>query len=308
MKGIFQLLKRTVMDWTGDKAPVLAAALTYYMLFSLAPLLMIAIGITGMAFGEAAAEEQISDQLKEIVGEDVAPAIQVFIRSASSPSGSGIAIVIGVGTMLFGSSMVFGQIKDALDTIWKVTPEKTGILGFLIKRFLGFSIVLGVGILLLCTLIINAVLAGVRSYVDEIEGLPDIGIIWQVADFVVSLGFITMLFAMVFKILPDVKIHWRDVWLGAGVTALLFNIGKSLIGLYLGYTSVGSTYGAAGSIVVLMVWLYYSSQIFLFGAEFTQVYTHMYGSLKDRPVEVNGAEASSEATEDEPEHEEDAAE
>ncbi len=297
MKGVFQLLKQTVMDWIGDKAPVLAAALTYYMLFSLAPLLMIAIGITGLAFGEAAAEEQITGQLREIVGDDVAPAIQVFIQSTSSPSGSSIAIVIGVATMLFGASMVFGQIKDALDTIWKVTPEKTGVVGFLIKRFLGFSIVLGVGVLLLCTLIINAVLAGLRSYVDTMEGMPDIGIIWQVADFVVSLGFITMLFAMVFKILPDVKINWRDVWLGAGVTALLFNIGKSLIGFYLGYASVGSTYGAAGSIVVLMVWLYYSSQIFLFGAEFTQVYTHMYGSLKGGGM----GEANEAAAEDETE-------
>ena len=276
-KVIVELLKETWKEWQEDKASRLAAALAYYTAFSIAPLFVIAIAIAALVFGEEAAQGQIFGQLKDLVGKDAAKGIESLIVSSSKPTEGTIATLISIALLFFGASNVFTQLQDALNTIWEVAPKPgRGIKGILKDRILSFGMVLGIGFLLLVSLILSAVLAGLGNYLGG--KMPGLQFLWSSLNFFLSFGVITVLFALMFKFLPNVKITWGDVGIGAVITALLFTIGKSLIGLYLGNSSVGSTYGAAGSFVVLLLWVNYSAQILLFGAEFTQVYANKYGS------------------------------
>jgi membrane protein len=277
LKDIVKILKNTVAEWSEDNVPLLAAALAYYTVFSLAPLLLIAIAIAGAVFGEEAARGEIIGQIQGLVGDQGAEAIQTMIANANKPgSGGTIATIVGVVFLLFGASGVFGQLQTALNTIWEVKPKPgQGIASFLQARFLSFAMVLVIGFLLLVSLVLSAILAAVSKVFGNF--VPDLVIVGQLLNFVISFGVITVLIAAIYKFLPDVKVPWKNLWVGAGVTALLFNIGKLLLGLYLGHSSIGSTYGAAGSFVVVLTWVFYSAQILLFGAEFTQVYSKHRG-------------------------------
>jgi membrane protein len=278
LKDVFSLLKDTVTEWNQDKVPLFAAALAYYTVFSLAPLLIIAIAIAGAVFGEEAAQGQIVGQIQGLVGRDGAEAIQTMLQNAQRPgSGGTIASIIGVITLLFGASGVFGQLQQALNAIWEVEPRpERGWKNFIQSRFLSFAMVLVIGFLLLVSLILSAVLVAISNFFGNM--MPEFVAIGQGLNFLISFVVITVLFASIYKFLPDVRVPWKNLWIGAAATALLFNIGRYLIGLYLGNSGIGSTYGAAGSFVVLLVWVFYSAQIILFGAEFTQVYSRYRGT------------------------------
>jgi len=271
------LLRDAFNKWNADKAPRLGAALSYYTVFSLVPLLVVIIAITGLVFGAEAAQNAIMTQIESMMGDKSAAAIREMLQIAQQPSSGILASIIAVGTLLVGASGVFAQLQDALNTVWGIEAKQGGGIWALIKdRFLSFVAVLGTGFLLMVSLVVSAGLAAFGKFVSG--WLPGPEALLQVANFIVSFGIITALFAMIFKLLPDAKIAWRDVWVGAAITSLLFTIGKFAIGMYLGKSDVGSAYGAAGSLVILLVWVYYSSQILLYGAEFTAVYANQYGS------------------------------
>ena len=261
-----------------DQAPTLGAALAYYTVFSLAPLLVIAIAIAGLVFGHEAAQGQIFDQLRGLLGEASAKAMQDMVQNANAkPATGAVATLIGVVTLLFGASGVFGQLQTSLNAIWDVEPKPgRGILGIIQDRILSFGFILVVGFLLLVSLLLTAAIALVAQWFGGM--VPGMETLVQILNFILSLSVITLLFAMIFKFLPDAKIAWHDVWIGAFITALLFTVGKFALGLYLGKSGVGSSYGTAGSLIVLLLWVYYSSQILFFGAEFTQVYANQFGS------------------------------
>lgn len=280
-KNLLYLLRTTFEEWNSDKAPQLAAALAYYTVFSMAPLLIIIIAVAGLVFGQSAAENQIVSQIRGTVGEQSAVLIQDMIKSASRPAAGVLATIIGLITLLLGAAGVFGQLKAALNTIWNVPTAQgpgglAGILYTLKQQFLSFTMVLGIGFLLLVSLVLSAAIAAVSNFVNNNVSIPPI--VWEIINFIVSFGIITLLFAAIYKVLPDARIEWQDVWIGAALTSLLFTIGKMLLGLYLGRSSVASSYGAAGSLVVVLLWVYYSAQILFFGAEFTQVYANRFGS------------------------------
>ena len=284
-KAIFGLLKATYTDWSEDKAPRLGASLAYYTVFSLAPLLLIVITIAGLVFGQEAVQGRIVAQIGGLLGEEGAEAIQQMIVGASKPRTGAIASAVGIATLLFGASGVFGALHDALNTIWEVEPKPgQGVLGMIKDRFLSFTMVLGVGFLLLVALVVSAALAAMGEFMGGVLPVPE-GVV-HIVNLIVAFGIITLLFALIYKILPDVEIRWSDVWTGAAFTALLFTIGKFALGLYLGKGTVGSAYGVAGSLIVILLWVYYSAQILFFGAEFTQVYANKYGS---RVVPAEGA-------------------
>jgi membrane protein len=271
------LLKDTFHEWNEDKAPRLGAALAYYSVFSIGPLLVIAIAVAGLIFGREAAQGEVVDEIKGTVGEPVARALQQMLANASDPGWGTAAALLGIITLLFGASGVFGQLQDALNTIWKVEPKPgRGIWGIVQDRFLSLTMVLGTGFLLLVSLVITAALSALNTSLSS--SLPGGAYLWQPINLIVSYGVVTLLFAMIYRFLPDAQVAWRDVWIGAGITAVLFTVGKFLLGWYLGQGSVTSAYGAAGSLVVILLWVYYSSQILLFGAEFTRVYAEQYGS------------------------------
>jgi membrane protein len=255
--------------------------MAYYTVVSIAPLLLVVIAVAGLAFGREAAEGAIVAQIHGLVGEQAAKAIQAVLENADKPATGILAAVLGIITLLAGASGVFAELQSALNTIWKTParPDK-GFLGMLKDRFFSLLMVLGTGFLLLVSLVMSAVLAAMGSYMEHLLPLPEP--LLQGLNFLVSFGMITLLFAMMFKILPDAPVAWNDVWIGAAVTAFLFTIGKLLIGIYLGKANFASTYGAAGSLVVILVWVYYSTQILLLGAEFTKVYAMTYGSLNQR--------------------------
>ena len=271
MKRFFGLFRQAFTEFSEDKAQRLGAALAYYTIFSLAPLLLIAIAIAGMVFGREAAQGQIFGELRQVLGPQAAAAVQELVKGAAKPKAGTIAAVIGVVTLLFGAAGVFGQLKDALNTIWNVEPKQEGGIMVMIKdRFLSFAMVLGIGFLLLVSLVIDGGVAAAGHFLGN--RLPGGEALWQAMQLLMSLGVVTVLFALIFRFLPDVHPAWRDVWFGAVFTAALFVIGKFALGLYLGKSAIGSSYGAAGSLVVLLLWVYYSAQILFFGAEFTQVY------------------------------------
>ncbi len=277
-KEAFSLLKTTLFEWLDDQAPMLGAALAYYTVFSLAPLLIIAIAIAGLVFGAEAAQGQIFDQLRGLLGDASGKAMEEIVQSASAEPKTGVvATVIGIVTLLFGASGVFGQLQASLNIIWGVQPKPgRGVLGIIRDRILSFGFILVVGFLLLVSLLLTAVIAFVGKQFEAM--IPGTEALIQLLNAILSLAVITILFAMMFKILPDANIAWRDVLIGAFITALLFTIGKFALGFYLGRSGVASSYGAAGSLIVLLIWVYYSSQIVFFGAEFAQVYANRFGS------------------------------
>ena len=277
LKAVWGLLQETFSEWNKDKASRLAAALAYYTVFSLAPLLIIVIAIAGSVFGEEAARGEIVKQIQGLVGKDGAEFIQTAIENASKPAAGTIASIISIVALLFGASGIFAELQDALNTVWEVQPKpERGLLNIIRNRFLSFTMVLGVGFLLLVSLVVTATLSALVNFVGDV--LPGIDALWQLVNFILSFVVTTVLFGLIYKVLPDVKIAWSDVWIGATITSLLFSIGRFLLGQYLGNSSFGSTYGAAGSLVVILAWVFYAAQILFFGAEFTQVYARRYGS------------------------------
>jgi membrane protein len=286
-RALLAILKETYGDWSEDKASRLAAALAYYTAFSVAPLLLISIAVAGLVFGREAAQGQIFAQLNGLLGTDGASAIQTGIANSDKAGAGTFSAIIGIATLIWSASALFGQLQDSLNTIWEVQPDpKAGLVTTVKRRFLSMTMVLGIAFVLLVSLVLSAGLSAVGGLLGDV--LPGGNIIWQGVNFLVSFAIVTALFAAMYKVLPDATIDWSDVWIGAAVTALLFTIGKVLIGLYLGHASIGSTFGAAGSLLVFLVWVYYSAQILFFGAEFTQVYARRYGS---RIVPADGAVA-----------------
>ena len=277
-KSIWQFLKTTINEWVEAEPFQLAAALSYYTLFSLAPLLLIAIGVAGFVFGREAAQNQIVETLQGMIGQDSAKAVQEMIQASSEKPKTGmLSTIIGFVALLFGAGGVVGQLQTSLNKMWEVTPNPgQGIWGFLRQRFFSFAMVLAIGFLLLVSLVVTAVLSSFTAMVGSLLG--DATFVAHAIDILVSFGFVTLLFALIYKYVPDVEIQWRDVWVGAALTSILFTVGKYLIGLYIGTSGVGSTFGAAGSLITILVWVYYSSLIFFLGAEFTRVYATQYGS------------------------------
>ena len=278
LKSSWQLLKTIFTKWLDDDPFQLAAALSYYTLFSLAPLLVISIAVAGFVFGRDAAENQIVETIQGLIGQESAQAVQGMIQNASNKPRAGmISTALGVIALLFGAGGVVGQLQTSLNTIWGVSAQTaSGVRAFIRRRFISFAMVLGIGFLLLVSLAVSALLAGLSHFMGGLLG--GAAFIAHLLDIVISFAFITLLFAMIYKFLPDVRIQWRDVWVGAALTSILFTIGKFVIGLYLGSSGVTSAYGAAGSLITVLLWVYYSALIFFLGAEFTQVYATQYGS------------------------------
>ncbi|MEH1907259.1 YihY/virulence factor BrkB family protein [Nostoc sp.] len=277
LQAIWKLLQETFKEWSEDKASRLAAALAYYTIFSIAPLLIIVIAIAGSVFGEEAARGQIVGQIQGLVGKDGAAFIQTAIQNANKPQTGAIASIISVVVLLLGATGLFTELQDSLNTIWEVKPKPgRGVTNIIRLRFLSFAMVIGIGFLLLVSLVISTALAALVTYFSNL--IPGVDLLWQILNFIVSFAITTFLFGLIFKVLPDVKIAWSDVLIGAMLTSFLFSIGKFLLGQYLGNGSFGSAYGAAGSLVVILAWVNYAAQILFFGAEFTQVYARRYGS------------------------------
>jgi membrane protein len=258
-----------------DKAPRLGAALAYYSAFSIGPLILLVIGAASLLFGADAAQGRVVQEIEGTVGQPVAHALQQMLAHGHQTGWGAGATILGIITLLFGATGVFGQLQDALNTVWQVAPRPgRGFLGILKDRFFSLTMVLGTGFLLLVSLVLSAALAAVGTAITG--GVT--GVVWQIVEEVVAFIVVTLLFAMIFRLLPDAQIAWRDVWIGALLTSALFSIGKFLLGWYLGREGVTSGFGAAGSLVVVLLWVYYSSLILLFGAEFTRVYAEQYGS------------------------------
>jgi membrane protein len=274
---LWGVLKRAFAGWWNDNVPRMGAALAYYTLFSLAPILIVAIAVTGLVFGAEAVRGEIVGQIEGLVGHEGGLAVQAMLEGAARPSSSIPATVIGLITFFLGATGAFLELQTDLDAIWRVKPkENTSFFKALLKqRLISFGLVLGFSFLLLTSLVVSAALAALHTYMGNT--FPGVSVLWEAVNVVVSLAVITALFAMIYKVLPDVKLGWRDVWIGGLVTAGLFTIGKSVIGLYIGASTFSSTYGAAGSVVVLLVWVYYSAQIILLGAEFTREYVKTFG-------------------------------
>jgi membrane protein len=280
-KNIKELLADSWNDWNKDNATRLGASLAYYTVLSLAPLLLVVITIAGFVFGREAVEGQIMYQISGMVGSEGGQAIQTMLRNAAFNKTTGIwASVLGLLTLLFGASAVVIELRGSLNKIWRVKEEE-GVKALVKQRSYAFGIVVGAGFLLLVSLVISAGLQAAGKFVGSMLPIP--AGIMEIANIIISLVIITGVFAFIFKFLPDVDLKWGDVWLGAAFTAVLFTIGKTLIGLYLGKAGFGSTFGAAGSLVVVLVWVYYSAQIFFFGAEFTKNYACLHGSTQAKP-------------------------
>ena len=284
----WRLVKQAAAAWMEDRAPSMGAALSYYTVFSIAPLLLIVIAVAGLVFGAEAAQGAIVAQLQGLLGEGGARTIQDLLRSVSEPKESVAATIVGGVLLLIGATTVFAELQIALDRVWEV-PERarpSGLWGFLRARLLSFGMILGIGFLLLISLVISAAISALGDWWGPLFGAWET--LAQVVNFAASFALVTVMFALIYRFMPDKRIEWHDVWIGAAVTALLFTIGKTLIGLYIGKSSVTSGFGAAGSLAVLLLWVYYSAQIFLLGAEFTWVYTHRYGSRRgqERPADT----------------------
>jgi membrane protein len=291
LKHVWSLLKQTVSEWMDDNVPAQAAALAYYTLFSVAPMLIIAIAVAGLVFGEEAARGEIQNQLQSLIGDAGAKVVEDLVANASKPSSGILATVVGILVLAFAATGVFVQLQDSLNTIWKVKKKPmNGLLAFLRQRLLSFAMVLGIGFLLLVSLVLSAALAAAGTFLVGL--LPAWETVLQLVNLAIAFAVTTVLFAMIYKVLPDTRVAWRDVWLGAAVTSFLFSLGKLAIGLYLGKSSVSSSYGAAGSFAVLLLWVYYSSQLLFLGAEFTQVYSRWHGSRRAERHAAREAERS----------------
>lgn len=275
------LCYETVNEWVNDRASRKGAALAFYTVFSLAPILILSIAIAGLFYGQEAARGEIFSQVKDLLGTDAAAAIQAMIQSASRPGAGLIATLIGLVTLCIGATTALAELKDGLDQIWHAPPERTsGFWYFVRKRLLSVGLILSLGFLLLVSLVFSAVVSAFARMWGPADAT---GIVLQGLNFLFSFALVTLLFAMIYKILPSVHIAWKDVAIGSVITAALFSVGKALIGVYLGNSAVASSYGAAGSVILVLIWVYYSAQIFLLGAEFTKVYAHRYGSRRNLP-------------------------
>ena len=293
-KQWWALVKTAANAWIDDYAPSMGAALSYYMVFSMAPLLLIVISVAGLVFGVDAARGQIFGELRGLLGDDAAQSIESLLASVSEPTEGIVATLVGVGVMLIGATTVFGELQDALDRIWRApTRSRSGSVWRLLRaRLLSFGMILGIAFLLMVSLLLGAVVAALGKWWGDVFG--GWGLIAQAVNVLVGFVLTTGVFAMIYKLMPRVTVRWHDVWLGAVVTALLFTIGKFLIGLYIGRSAVASGFGAAGSLVIVLLWVYYSAQIFLMGAEFTWVYARTFGSMRglDAPQADQTAPAS----------------
>jgi membrane protein len=277
-----RLIQNTLIAWNDHNASTQSAALAFYTIFSLAPLLVVAVSLAGTVFGPAAVRGEILQQFQEWMGRDAASLVQAMLSTAAKPRVNRLAGIIGIATLLFGASGVFVQLQQSLNQIWEVAPRPGAALTSLLrKRVLSFALVLGIGFLLLVSLIISAALAALGDFLQARFRLP-VGQL-HLANLLVSFLIISLLFALIYRLLPDVRLGWRDVFLGALVTSALFSAGKTLIGIYLGRTGAASAYGAAGSLVMLTSWVYYSSLIFLLGAEFTHVHSCDRRGARPRP-------------------------
>jgi len=276
----WDLLKKVFASWLADDVPSMGAALAYYTLFSLAPLLLIVIAVAGLVFGQEAARGEIEQQLRALMGEPGAGAVQALLASVGKPSESSLATLLGVVLLLIGATTVFGELQSALDRIWRVPAlaPVSGWLHLLRARLLSFGMILVIGFLLMVSLLLSAALATMERFWSPLFG----GWISIASASNAAAGFalVTAMFALIYKVMPRAQVEWRDVWTGALFTALLFSLGKALIGAYIGRSGIVSAFGAAGSLVVVLLWVYYSAQIFLIGAEFTWVYANLFGSRK----------------------------
>src|SRR5215813_12366706 len=277
LKAGWELLKLTFTEWTDDNAFELSAALAFYTIFSIAPVLLIAVGVASFFLAPDAATNQIVGEMEQMIGAQGANAVRQVIESSRGFGKGFWAVSVGLVTLIIGATTVFGELQSALNQIWdvKAKPDRGVIMSFILDRVRSFSIAIGVGFLLLVSLVISALISGLQKYMNA--WLPGVPWVWHTANVVSSFLVIAVLFAMIYKFLPDVVISWKDVWIGSAVTAVLFTGGKYAIGIYLGRTATASAFGAAGSLVVLLFWVYYSALISFFGAEFTQVYARRYG-------------------------------
>jgi membrane protein len=278
LAALYALCRQAVSAWIDDYAMSMGAALAYYTLFSIAPLLLIVISIAGLVFGPDAARGHIFGELRDLMGDDGAAAAQALLQSVNKPAQGVLGTIVGVVLLGVGAISVFGELQNALDRIWRAPGRagSGGVWALVRARLLSFGMVLGIGFLLILSLVASAAVAALGKFAAPMFG--SWVVLAELLNLVVSFALVTVTFAMIYKIIPRVRIGWRDVWIGAAVTAVLISIGKSLIGLYLGRSTFASGFGAAGSLVVLLVWMYYSAQIFLLGAEFTWVYAHVHGS------------------------------
>ncbi len=276
MKKAWSIIKGTVTEFSNDQAVTLGAALAYYAMFSIAPLLVIIVGVAGLVLRDQNTQQKVVQQIQQVVGDKAAGIVQSMM-SAQHRSGSLIATIIGVVVLLLGASGLFGQLKSSLNQIWGVKPKPDrGIMGLVLDRLVSILLVLGIGILLMASMVLTSCISFFYQDINRLVHLP--GFVAQIINLGVSLGIITMLFMVVFKVLPDVRIPWRNLWIGAFTTALLFVAGEYLLSLYLSRQGTTSSYGAAGSVVLLLMWIYYSSLILFVGAEFTQVYAQQTGA------------------------------
>jgi membrane protein len=281
----WRLVKSAVSAWVEDYAPSMGAALSYYTVFSLAPLLLIVISIAGLIFGADAARGEIFGQLRGTMGDDAARAVEGLLASVSKPAEGITATVIGIAVLLIGATTVLGELQNALDRIWRAPgrAKPSGLWSMLRTRLLSFGLILGLAFMLMVSLVLEAAMAAAGKWWGSFLGGWELTA--QVLNVLAGFALTAVVFAMIYKLMPRVRVLWSDVWLGALVTSLLFSVGKFLIGLYIGKSSVASGFGAAGSLVIVLVWVYYSAQIFLLGAEFTQVYARTFGSMRDaRPT------------------------
>lgn len=277
LQAWIDLVKQAVGAWFDDRAPTIGAAIAFYTMFSLAPMLVIVIAVAGFVFGREAAEGALFGEIAKLVGPDSAGAVQAMLRSAGSTRSGIIATVVGIGTLIATATAVFSELQAALNLIWKVPATgNLSVTQFLKSRILSLCVILVIGFLLLVSLVVSTALMVFSDYLDRT--LPNFSFILFLVHYVLSFGFTTVFFAAIFKILPDHPVEWRDVWLGAALAALLFSLGKHLISLYIGSSNIASTYGAAGALIIVFVWVYYSAQIFLLGAEFAKA----HGDLRRR--------------------------
>jgi membrane protein len=299
LKNIWILIKAATSSWVDDYAQSMGAALAYYTMFSIAPLLLIVISVAGLVFGREAAQGEIFAQLQGLMGQQGAGAVQSLLESVSKPAESITAMIVGSILLLIGATTVFGELQDALDRIWRAPKRnKSGIWTLLRARLLSFGMILGIGFLLMVSLVISAALAALGKLWGP--WFADWEIVAQALNFLVSFVLTMLVFAMIYKIMPRAKVAWEDVWIGSAVTAMLFTVGKFLIGLYIGKSGVTSGFGAAGSLVVVLVWVYYSAQIFLMGAEFTWAYAIAFGSRKEQSVPAAAPAIPTQATQTQP--------
>lgn len=281
IKRFYALLKQTVMNWLDDYAPSMGAAIAFYTVFSLAPLVIIVIGVAGFFWGHEAVQGQLFHQVSALVGAEGGKAVESVVLGAQEPAQGIAATVLSVVMLMVGATTVFSELQSALDRIWRVdTKKQSGIWALIRARLLSFGLILTLAFLLIVSLIVSTVLAALGSWLGG--GVPGWETLLQTVNAAITLGILTLLFGMIYRFMPQVEVAWRDVWAGAFATAVMFEIGKFLIGLYMAKASVASSYAAAGSLVVVLIWVYYAAQVFLLGAEFTRVYAEAHGSRRER--------------------------